>query len=47
MIIRLIKFHDNLNIEVTLILAPGRKFLSGKCVQLPWHFSLVTILINF
>ena len=33
MIIRLKYFHDNLNIVV--ILAPGREFFTAKCAQFP------------
>ena len=33
LIIRLIYFHDSLNIIVTL--APGHEFFSAKCVEFP------------
>ena len=45
MIIRLKQFHDNLNIEV--ILAPGREFFSTKCGQFSFNFSSGTAIIHF
>ena len=37
MVIRLKRFHDNLNIVV--ILAAGREFFSAKCAQFPLAFA--------